>query len=114
MQTIGHRAARWTIGAIVLAMVVAPGGAGGQELTELSAGEAAARIRAGTLRSEDLVRALVDMAERRRDLNAFIAFDREHALAAARKADGLAARKSFAGPLHGVPIVVKDNIHVAG
>jgi indoleacetamide hydrolase len=114
MQTIRRQAARWAIGAMIMAMAAVPGGAGGQELTELSAGDAAARIRAGTLRSEDLVRALVDMTERRRDLNAFITFDREHALAAARKADGLAARKSFAGPLHGVPIVVKDNIHVAG
>jgi Asp-tRNA(Asn)/Glu-tRNA(Gln) amidotransferase A subunit family amidase len=114
MQTIGRRAERWAIGVMILAMAAAPGGAGGQELTELSAGEAAARIRAGTLRSEDLVRALVDVVERRRDLNAFIGFDREHALAAARKADGLAARKSFAGSLHGVPIVIKDNIHVAG
>ena len=31
-----------------------------------------ARIRAGTLKSEDLVRALVDVIERKRDLNAFI------------------------------------------
>ena len=114
MQTIGRRAARWAIGAMIVALIGMPGGAGAQELTELSAGDAAARIRPGTLRSEDLVRALVDMAERRRDLNAFITFDRERALAAARKADGLAARQSFAGPLHGVPIVVKDNIHVAG
>ena len=114
MQTIRRRVARWAIGVMIMAMAGMPGGTGAQELTELSAGEAAARIRAGTLRSEDLVRALVDMAERRRDLNAFITFDREHALVAARKADGLAARKSFAGPLHGVPIVVKDNIHVAG
>ena len=114
MQTIGRRAVRWAIGAIIMAMTGMPGGTGAQELTELSAGEAAARIRAGTLRSEDLVRALVDAVERRRDLNAFITFDREHALAAARKADRLAARKSFAGPLHGVPIVIKDNIHVAG
>jgi mandelamide amidase len=114
MQTIRRRVARWAIGVMIMAMAGMPGGTGAQELIELSAGEAAARIRAGTLRSEDLVRALVDMAERRRDLNAFITFDREHALVAARKADGLAARKSFAGPLHGVPIVVKDNIHVAG
>ena len=114
MQTIGRRAAGWAIGALIMTMAGVPGGTGAEELTELSAGEAAARIRAGTLRSEDLVRALVDVAERRRDLNAFITFDRERALAAARKADGLAARKSFAGPLHGVPIVVKDNIHVAG
>ncbi len=109
-----RRGARWAIGVMIMAMAGMPGGSGAQELTELSAGEAAARIRAGTLRSEDLVRALVDVAERRRDLNAFITFNREHVLAAARKADALAARKSFAGPLHGVPIVVKDNIHVAG
>jgi Asp-tRNA(Asn)/Glu-tRNA(Gln) amidotransferase A subunit family amidase len=114
MHTIRRRGARWAIGAIIMAMIGMPGGTGAQELTELSATEAAARIRAGTLRSEDLVRALVDVAERRRDLNAFTTFEPEHALAAARRADGLAARKSFAGPLHGVPIVVKDNIHVAG
>jgi len=99
------------MGLILLAM---PTGAAGQELTELSAAEAAARIRAGTLKSEDLVRALVEVIERKRDLNAFITFDRERAIASAHKADTFAARKSFAGPLHGVPIVVKDNIHVAG
>ena len=114
MQAIRRRAARWAIGAMIMAMTGVPGGAGAQELTELSAVEAAARIRAGTLKSEDLVRALIDVIERKRDLNAFITFDRDRALASARKADALAARKSFAGALHGVPIVVKDNIHVAG
>jgi mandelamide amidase len=104
--------ARAALAAIGCVMAVGPAGA--QDLTELSAAEAAARIRAGTLKSEDLVKALVEVIERKRDLNAFIAFDRERALAAARKTDSLAARKSFAGPLHGVPIVVKDNIHVAG
>jgi mandelamide amidase len=99
------------MGMMLLAM---PTEAGAQDLTELSATEAAARIRAGTLKSEDLVRALVDVIERKRDLNAFITFDRDRAIASARKADTLAARKTFAGPLHGVPIVVKDNIHVAG
>ena len=111
MRTIGGLVARWVAG--VLLMIV-PAGAGAQDLTELSATEAAARIRAGTLKSEDLVRALVDVIERKRDLNAFITFDRERAIASAHKADTLAARKTFAGPLHGVPIVVKDNIHVAG
>ena len=114
MQTIRRHAARWAIGAMIMAMTGVPGGAGAQELTELSAVEAAARIRAGTLKSEDLVRALIDVIERKRDLDAFITFDRDRALASARKADALAARKSFAGVLHGVPIVVKDNIHVAG
>jgi mandelamide amidase len=100
------------MGAIMILLI--PAGAAAEELTELSATEAAARIRAGTLKSEDLVRALVDVIERKHDLNAFITFDRDRALAAAHRADALAARKSFAGPLHGVPIVVKDNIHVAG
>jgi mandelamide amidase len=109
---VGRRGVfRWIAAALLVAM---PAGAMAQELTELSAGEAATRIRAGTLKSEDLVRALADVIERRRDLNAFITFDRDRAIASAHKADTLAARKTFAGPLHGVPIVIKDNIHVAG
>ena len=116
MHTIGWPGSwrwgwRWVTGLMLLAV---PAGAAAQDLTELSASEAAARIRAGTLKSEDLVRALIDVIERKRDLNAFITFDRDRAIASAHKADTLAARKSFAGPLHGVPIVVKDNIHVAG
>ena len=83
-------------------------------LTELSAAEAARQIRAGKLKSEDLVKALADAIEKRKDLNAFISFDRERALKAARAADAAAAKKQFKGPLHGVPLVVKDNIHVAG
>jgi mandelamide amidase len=81
---------------------------------ELSAAEAAQQIRAGKLKSVDLVNALADRIEKSRDLNAFITFDREAALKAARAADAAAAKKKFKGPLHGVPIVVKDNIHVAG
>ena len=82
--------------------------------TELTAAEAAGQIRAGKLKSVDLVNALADRIEKNRDLNAFITFDRDAALAAARAADAAAAKKKFSGPLHGVPIVVKDNIHVAG
>ena len=82
--------------------------------TELTAAEAAALIREGKLKSEDLVKALADAVDKKKDLNAFIAFDREAALKAARAADAAAAKKQFKGPLHGVPLVVKDNIHVAG
>ena len=82
--------------------------------TELSAADAARQIRAGKLKSVDLVNALAERIEKNRDLNAFISFDRDKALAAARAADAAAAKKQFKGPLHGVPIVVKDNIHVAG
>jgi mandelamide amidase len=57
---------------------------------------------------------MLEQAERKKDLNAFITLDREGALKAARAADAAAAQKQWKGPLHGVPIVVKDNIHVAG
>lgn len=67
MHTIRERVAWWLVGVVIMMM---PAGAMAQELTELSAAEAAARIRAGTLKSEDLVRALVDVIERKRDLNA--------------------------------------------
>jgi mandelamide amidase len=83
-------------------------------LTELSAAEAAKLIRAGKLKSEDLVKALADQIENKKVLGAFIAYDREAAIGAARAADAAAARQRFKGPLHGIPIVVKDNIHVAG
>jgi mandelamide amidase len=84
------------------------------DLTELSAAEAARQIRAGKLKSEDLVKALADAIDKKKDLNAFIGYDRERALKAARAADAQAAKKEFKGPLHGVPLVVKDNIHVRG
>lgn len=83
-------------------------------MTDLSAVEIAAQIRAGRLKSEEVVKALADAAEKKKDLNAFITLDREGALKAAREADALAAKKKFKGPLHGVPVVIKDNIHVAG
>ncbi|MGH8676380.1 MAG: hypothetical protein ACREVG_18985, partial [Burkholderiales bacterium] len=49
-----------------------PGAAAQADLTEMSAAEAARLIRAGKLKSEDLVRALLDTAAKKKDLNAFI------------------------------------------
>lgn len=46
-------------------------------------------------------------------LHAVIAVD-PTALAQAERLDALAARGEFAGPLHGVPVLVKDSIDVAG
>src|SRR5687768_4775580 len=78
------------------------------DLTELSAADAARQIRAGKLKGEDRVKALADAIEKKKDQNAFIGYDRERALKAARAADAQAAKKEFKGPLHGVPLVVKD------
>jgi indoleacetamide hydrolase len=99
---------------IVAAAAISPPLQAQGNLTELSAAEAAKLIRAGKLKSEDLVKALCDQIENKKELGAFISYDREAALKAARAADADAAKGKFKGPLHGVPLVVKDNIHVAG
>src|SRR5947208_16749917 len=85
------------------------------DLTELGVADAAALIRAKQVTSVELTQAYLARAEANRDLNAFITLDRAAALAAARPAEAellLGARRKDA--LHGVPLVVKDNTHVAG
>ena len=86
----------------------------GQDLTSMSASEAATKIRKGEITSEALTRALIDKAKAGKTLNAFITLDEEGALKAAKAADAAARAKKWKGPLHGVPLVIKDNIHVAG
>jgi Asp-tRNAAsn/Glu-tRNAGln amidotransferase A subunit and related amidases len=83
------------------------------DLDTLTASQAAADICAGKYTSEALVAAALERARARADLNAFITLDEAGALKAAKAAD--AKRKRGAcKPLDGVPVVVKDNIEVAG
>jgi aspartyl-tRNA(Asn)/glutamyl-tRNA(Gln) amidotransferase subunit A len=72
-------------------------------------------IRSGRVRSSDLVDASLAAIEARgRELNAFITVVREDAREEAAAADRDAAAGRWRGPLHGVPISVKDLIDVAG
>lgn len=48
------------------------------------------------------------------DFHAFITIDREGALAQAKYCDQLISKGEKLGPLHGIIIAIKDNIHVAG
>ena len=84
------------------------------DLTELSVVDAARLLRAGQVTSAELTEAYLAKAAARPDLNAFVTLDRAGALAAARRADADLAAGRARGPLHGVPLVVKDNVHVAG
>ena len=47
-------------------------------------------------------------------LNAVVTLSAESALAEARKADETLARGELFGPLHGVPMTIKDNLDTAG
>jgi Asp-tRNA(Asn)/Glu-tRNA(Gln) amidotransferase A subunit family amidase len=81
-----------------------------QPLHELSAAEAAHRIAAGSLTSEELTTACLDrIAERDSRLHAWAFVDRARALSQARLMDRTPRR----GPLHGVPVGIKDVIDTA-
>ena len=78
-------------------------------LVHMSAVEAAGAIRAGTMTSEELVRACLERIKAIEErVGAWAYLDPDHALKQARDAD-LARREGRAlGPLHGIPVGVKD------
>ena len=73
---------------------------------EWTAAEAADAIRAGEISSVEYTEALLARCEAGRELNAFIGFDPDAVRVAATEAD----RRGADGPLHGVPLALKDNI----
>lgn len=77
--------------------------------------EAAADLRSGAIQAIDLVdEALAAITRDQPRTNAFIRVDVERARAAARDLDDELARGIDRGPLHGVPLSLKDLIDVAG
>ena len=81
------------------------------QLHELTASQAAEAVRKHEVSSEDLVRALLARMEAVEPrISAFLHTDAEAALAEARARDA----GPSSGPLHGVPIALKDNLNVKG
>lgn len=83
------------------------------DLDGLTARQAAADICAGKMTSTALVSAALARAKANPDLNAFITLDETGAMKAAAAFDAR-KKKGACKPLGGVPIVIKDNIEVAG
>jgi Asp-tRNA(Asn)/Glu-tRNA(Gln) amidotransferase A subunit family amidase len=81
------------------------------QLNWLTANQAAQGIREGSFSSVDLVQSCINqILAREPDVQAWIYFDAEHALTQARRADELRAAGNPLGPLHGVPVGIKDII----
>lgn len=75
----------------------------------------AARIRARRLSPLELVRVYLERIERLNPrLNAFLTVTAEAAVTEARRAEREIARGRWRGPLHGIPVALKDNIYTRG
>lgn len=83
--------------------------------TTLSIEEAGRRIAAGNLSPVDLTRAYLERIERLNPrVNAYITVTADAALAQARALEAELRAGRNRGPLHGIPIGLKDNIDTAG
>ncbi len=79
------------------------------DITALSLAEVSARIQARDISCEDVTRAQLERIERiEPQINGYVAVHTEQAMAQARAADALLAAGIDHGPLHGVPIAIKD------
>jgi len=82
-------------------------------MTFRTATAVAAEIRRGALSARDLTEELLDRIDESA-LNAVVETHRDVALRAAEDADRAVARGDDAGPLHGVPMTIKDAFAVSG
>ena len=84
------------------------------DLTDLDISALAPLIARREVSPVEATEAYLARIDRYRDLDAYIAVYPERALAAARRAEAEIAAGELRGPLHGVPVAVKDLFRVAG
>jgi aspartyl-tRNA(Asn)/glutamyl-tRNA(Gln) amidotransferase subunit A len=97
------------------AWAVTPAFAQSQDLTGLTLKKASELLRSKGTSPVELTQACLKRTERLNPaVNAFITVTAESALATARAMEAEARRGNWRGPLHGIPIAIKDNIDTAG
>jgi len=82
-------------------------------LIDLTATEAVAAMRSGDITAEAYAGALLARAQQCAGLNAFRTIDPGRVLEAARAADKSRSAGAALGPMHGLPIAVKDSVNTA-
>jgi aspartyl-tRNA(Asn)/glutamyl-tRNA(Gln) amidotransferase subunit A len=82
---------------------------------DLTIAKVAPQIRRGKLSPVDLTNVMFERIEKLNPaLNAFLTLTKDQALADARKAEKEIRKGIYRGPLHGIPLSIKDNIAVKG
>src|SRR5438034_9451206 len=80
-----------------------------------SLAQAAAAVEAGAVSPVELTRACLERIERVDPVvHAFVSVDAEHALQEAQRAEREIKAGHYRGPLHGIPIGLKDNYDTTG
>jgi len=101
---------------LVGVLALAPAAATAQriDVVEMTVDDVAAGYRSGAFTAVELTQAFLDRIARFEDhYNAFVSLNPD-ALLVAAELDAEYARAGPRGPLHGVPVVIKDNIDYAG
>ena len=84
------------------------------EIHEMSAAAIAADLARGTLTAMEVAQAFLERCAAHDGLHAFLALDPARVLAEAAARDRARGAAAALGPLHGLPLAIKDNIDVAG
>ena len=98
------------LSAAALSLAALPARSQSSDLWDLTLLQAAAAIRSGEISAENFAKVLIARNIEFASLNALISSDFDALLRTARTADRQLANGENIGPLHGVPLVLKDNI----
>jgi aspartyl-tRNA(Asn)/glutamyl-tRNA(Gln) amidotransferase subunit A len=114
-DTFNRRAVLATAAASIAGVTATPALSQARNTAGLSLRQAGDALRSGRASPVDLTRSCLAQIEKRNPaINAFITITGEAALASARAMEAEQRAGKWRGPLHGVPIALKDNIDTAG